>query len=176
MRYELHWSNDILWAPRPVASIRSAYEIRRILRFVILSGVKRSRRIFAGNVCIAVTKVRRFFDSLPLAQNDKYSGAVHQLDKLGFGGESPLTMRYGLHWSNDILWAPRPVASSRSAYGIPRILRFVILSEVKRSRRIFAPNVCIAVTKVRRFFDSLPLAQNDRFDGTVHQFGKLELV
>ena len=84
MRYELHWSNDILWAPRPVASIRSAYGIRRILRFVILSGVKRSRRIFVPNVCIEVTKVRRFFDSLPLAQNDKFSGAVHQLDKLEF--------------------------------------------------------------------------------------------
>ncbi len=66
------------------ALTRSAHGIRRILRFVILSGVERSRRIFAPNVCIAVTKVRRFFDSLTLAQNDSFGGTVHQLDKLEF--------------------------------------------------------------------------------------------
>ena len=80
-------------SPDPVAGIRSAHGIRRILRFVILSGVERSRRIFAPNVCIAVTKVRRFFDSLTLAQNDSFGGTVHQSGKLEFGGESPLTMR-----------------------------------------------------------------------------------
>jgi hypothetical protein len=31
-------------------------------------------------------------------------------DKLEFGGQWPLTMRYGLRRSNCILWAPRPVA------------------------------------------------------------------
>jgi len=30
-------------------------------------------------------------------------------DKLEFGGQWPLTMRYGPRWSNDILLAPRPV-------------------------------------------------------------------
>ena len=39
-----------------------------------------------------------------------------QLTKLEFGGESPLTMRYGLRRSNKII--SRPVASFRSAYGI----------------------------------------------------------
>ena len=52
----------------------------------------------------------------------------------------------------------------------------VILSGVKRSRRIFAPNVCSAVTKVRRFFDSLTLAQNDRFDSAMQLFDKLEFI
>ena len=27
------------------------------------------------------------------------------VDKLEFSGESPQTIRYGLRWSNDILWA-----------------------------------------------------------------------
>ena len=35
-------------------------------------------------------------------------------------GESPWTMRYGVLRSNNILWAPRPVAIARSAYGIRR--------------------------------------------------------
>ena len=76
---------DLWVSPDSVAGIRSAHGIRRILRFVILSGVERSRRIFAPNVCIAVTKVRRFFDSLTLAQNDSFSDAEYQLEKMGFG-------------------------------------------------------------------------------------------
>ena len=40
----------------------------------------------------------------------------NQLSKLEFGGESPLTMRYGLLRSDEI--SSRPVASFRSAYGI----------------------------------------------------------
>ena len=35
---------------------------------------------------------------------------AEQLNKLEFGGESPLTMRYKPRRSNNILWAPRPVA------------------------------------------------------------------
>ena len=36
--------------------------------------------------------------------------------KLKFGGQWPLTMRYGSRWTNEII--SRPVASSRSAHGI----------------------------------------------------------
>ena len=35
-------------------------------------------------------------------------GFTQPLDKLEFGGESPLTMRYELGLSHYILWAPRP--------------------------------------------------------------------
>ena len=41
--------------------------------------------------------------------------ANHAL-KLEFGGESPLTMRYELRWSNKVI--SRPVARFRSAHGI----------------------------------------------------------
>ena len=43
---------------------------------------------------------------------------IIQLDKLEFGGESPLTMRHGLWWSNRVI--SRPVASFRSSHGIRR--------------------------------------------------------
>ena len=39
---------------------------------------------------------------------------------------------------------------------------FVILSEVKRSRKIYASNDCIAVLSMRRSFGRLCLAQDDR--------------
>ena len=45
-----------------------------------------------------------------------WDGSIIQLDKLEFGGESPLTMRHELRRSNDI--SSRLVASFRSAYGI----------------------------------------------------------
>ena len=41
--------------------------------------------------------------------------------KFQFCGESPRTMRYELHRSNNILRAPRPVACARSAYTIHQI-------------------------------------------------------
>ena len=41
---------------------------------------------------------------------------LRQLDKFEFGGESPLTMRYGLRRSKEIV--SRQVAGFRSAYGI----------------------------------------------------------
>ena len=43
-------------------------------------------------------------------------GSIIQLDKLEFGGQWPLTMRYGLRQSNKII--SRPVTSFRSAHGI----------------------------------------------------------
>ena len=45
-------------------------------------------------------------------------GTADLIDQLKFGGESPLTMRYRLRWANGILWASRPGACFRSAYGI----------------------------------------------------------
>ena len=44
---------------------------------------------------------------------------ILQLDILEFGGQWPLTMRYGLRRSNEII--SRLVASSRSAHGIRQI-------------------------------------------------------
>ena len=45
--------------------------------------------------------------------------ACRQLIKLEFGGESPLTVRYGLRQSNKII--SRPVASFRSAYAFDKL-------------------------------------------------------
>ena len=65
--------------------------------------------------------------------------------KLVFIGQWPSTIRYKLHLINNILWAPRPVAcyALRIRFGklqfTTQAISIVILSGVKRSRRIFAP-------------------------------------
>ena len=51
-----------------------------------------------------------------ISLKDELHYGTIQLDKLEFGGESPLTMRYGLRRSNEI--TSRPVTMIRSAYGI----------------------------------------------------------
>ena len=62
-----------------------------------------------------------------------------------FRGLWPLTIRYGLDLSNNILWAPRSVACYALRMKIGKLVfiaqstSIVILSGMKWSRRIFAP-------------------------------------